>query len=84
MFVSSPNFTSVICDPTPLPAPSSSVDDDVLFASDPFVNAPCHIDYGYNVRLGENVYINFNCTILDTCLVTIGARSKAGPPLLTS
>nr|POF05987.1 putative acetyltransferase [Quercus suber] len=33
------------------------------------------IDYGTNVKLGENVYINFNCTILDTLSVTIGART---------
>lgn len=25
------------------------------------------------------MFINFNCTILDTCLVTIGARTLFGP-----
>lgn len=25
--------------------------------------------------MGKNVFINFNCTILDTCAVTIGART---------
>ena len=25
------------------------------------------------------MYINFNCTILDTCLVTIGTRTLIGP-----
>lgn len=33
------------------------------------------IDYGTNVRVGAGVFINFNCTILDTCLVSIGART---------
>ncbi len=30
-------------------------------------------------RLGKEVYINFNCTFLDTCLITIGARTLIGP-----
>ena len=34
--------------------------------------AHCH-------RLGKGVYINFNCTFLDTCLITIGARTLIGP-----
>jgi len=38
-----------------------------------------HIDYGSNLRLAPGVYINFNCTVLDTCLVTIGARTLVGP-----
>lgn len=37
------------------------------------------MDYGTNARLGANVFINFNCTILDTCLVIIGARTVIGP-----
>ena len=36
---------------------------------------PIRIDYGTNVELGENVFINFNATILDTCRVSIGART---------
>jgi acetyltransferase-like isoleucine patch superfamily enzyme len=43
------------------------------------VLAPVHIDYGTNVRVGPGVFINFNCTILDTCVVTIGARTLFGP-----
>jgi len=30
-------------------------------------------------RLGEGVYVNFNCTFLDTCVITIGARTLLGP-----
>lgn len=33
------------------------------------------MDYGTNLKVFGNVFINFNCTILDTCLVTIGART---------
>jgi acetyltransferase-like isoleucine patch superfamily enzyme len=45
----------------------------------PWVEAPFHADYGTNLRLGDNVYINFNCTIIDTCLVRIGSRTLIGP-----
>jgi acetyltransferase-like isoleucine patch superfamily enzyme len=31
------------------------------------------------VRVGEGVFINFNCTIIDTCLVSIGARTLFAP-----
>lgn len=40
---------------------------------------PVHIDYGTNVELGANVFVNFNCTIIDTCKVTIGARTLFAP-----
>jgi acetyltransferase-like isoleucine patch superfamily enzyme len=29
--------------------------------------------------VGEGVFINFNCTIIDTCLVSIGARTLFAP-----
>lgn len=41
--------------------------------------APIHIDYGTNVRIAPTAMVNFNCTILDTCLVTVGARTLIGP-----
>lgn len=31
------------------------------------------------MKLGAGCFINFNCVILDTCLVTIGARTLVGP-----
>lgn len=31
------------------------------------------------LRIGSGVYINFNCVLLDTCLITIGARTLIGP-----
>lgn len=41
--------------------------------------APIHMDYGSNVKVGEGVFINFNCVLVDTCLITIGARTLFGP-----
>jgi acetyltransferase-like isoleucine patch superfamily enzyme len=37
------------------------------------------MDYGHNVRLGKNIFINFNSVFLDTCLITIGDRTLVGP-----
>ena len=54
-------------------------EDEVLLENEPWVHPPIHIDYGTNVRISEGVFINFNCTILDTCLVSIGPRTLIGP-----
>src|SRR6185436_20023497 len=29
------------------------------------IRPPFHCDYGYNIYLGDNVFLNFNCIILD-------------------
>lgn len=44
-----------------------------------FIESPFLCDYGYNISLGSNVYFNFNVTILDCALVTIGNNVKFGP-----
>lgn len=43
------------------------------------VRAPFHVDYGSNIALGDGVFLNFNCVILDVCRVVIGARTQIGP-----
>lgn len=43
------------------------------------VEAPFFCDYGSNIELGEKVYFNFNCVILDVCSVRIGAFTMFGP-----
>jgi acetyltransferase-like isoleucine patch superfamily enzyme len=53
--------------------------DEALFKDEPWVEAPVHMDYGSNVKVGQGAYINVNCVIIDTCLVTIGARTLFGP-----
>lgn len=40
---------------------------------------PFFCDYGLPVRLGEGVYINARCTMLDGGGITIGAHTKVGP-----
>ncbi len=43
------------------------------------IEAPFHCDFGYNISLGSNVFLNFNCIILDCGTVTIGDGVKLGP-----
>lgn len=40
---------------------------------------PFHCDYGFNIRLGTGVFMNFNCVILDVTHVIIGDRTQIGP-----
>ena len=40
---------------------------------------PFYCDYGFNLRLGANVFLNYNCVILDTAPVTIGDDTRIGP-----
>lgn len=39
---------------------------------------PFFCDYGKNIHLGERVFFNFNCVVLDVCEVRIGAFSQFG------
>lgn len=41
--------------------------------------APFFCDYGTNIHLGERVYFNFGCVVLDVCEVKIGAFTSFGP-----
>jgi maltose O-acetyltransferase len=44
-----------------------------------WLQPPFYCDYGYNMKLGEKVFFNFNCVVLDVTLVTIGSRTLFGP-----
>ena len=43
------------------------------------IRPPFHCDYGFNIRLGSNVFLNFNCVILDVVEVTIDDGTQIGP-----
>jgi maltose O-acetyltransferase len=47
--------------------------------NDAVIRPPFFCDYGYNIRLGDNVFLNFNCVILDVVEVSIGDRTQIGP-----
>jgi len=42
------------------------------------VQPPFFCDYGTNIELGERVFFNFNCIVLDVCKVSIGEYSQFG------
>lgn len=44
-----------------------------------WIQPPFFCDYGSNIRLGNRVYFNFNCVVLDVCSVTIGDFALFGP-----
>lgn len=71
---------SIVCDKTALPPlAATSEEDDRLFEDEPDVQTPVIMDYGYNVKLGKGVFINWNATFIDTCLITVGSRTLCGP-----
>ena len=43
-----------------------------------WLQPPFFCDYGSNIELGERVFFNFNCTVLDVCKITIGDYSQFG------
>lgn len=43
------------------------------------IRPPFFCDYGFNIKLGANVFLNFNCVILDVVEVTIGDETQIGP-----
>jgi maltose O-acetyltransferase len=44
-----------------------------------WMQPPFYCDYGSNIELGERVFFNFNCVVLDVCCVRIGDFSQFGP-----
>ena len=44
-----------------------------------WMQPPFFCDYGSNITLGERVFFNFNCVVLDVCRVTIGSFTLFGP-----
>jgi maltose O-acetyltransferase len=47
--------------------------------ADSVIRPPFFADYGYNIHLGRNVFLNFNCVLLDVTHITIGDRTQIGP-----
>lgn len=44
-----------------------------------WVQPPFYCDYGSNITIGDNVFFNFNCIVLDVMQVKIGSRTLVGP-----
>ena len=44
-----------------------------------WMQPPFYCDYGTNIELGERVFFNFNCVVLDVCRVRIEDFTLFGP-----
>lgn len=43
------------------------------------IKIPFMCDYGYNIEIGDNVFINYNCTMLDCNKIKIGNNVLIAP-----
>lgn len=43
------------------------------------IRAPVFVDYGYNIHIGDDVFLSYGCVLLDVCPITIGERTQIGP-----
>jgi maltose O-acetyltransferase len=46
---------------------------------DVWMQPPFFCDYGFNILLGRKCFFNFNCVVLDVCLVRVGDYTLFGP-----
>ena len=49
-----------------------------------WLQLPFFCDYGANILLGERVFFNFNCVVLDVAPITIGDHTLFGPAVQVS
>jgi maltose O-acetyltransferase len=43
------------------------------------IRSPFYCDYGKQITIGSNGFVNYNCVILDVATVTIGDYAQIGP-----
>lgn len=44
-----------------------------------WIESPFYCDYGTNISIGENTFINFNCVFIDNNKIEIGSNVLIGP-----
>lgn len=44
-----------------------------------WIEPPFYCEYGHQIFLEDNVYLNFNCTLLDAAPISIGKNTFIGP-----
>ncbi|MBL8878554.1 MAG: sugar O-acetyltransferase [Phycisphaerales bacterium] len=44
-----------------------------------WIEPPFHCDYGENIEMGDNVYLNFNCVMLDCAPIRLDRNVMVGP-----
>ncbi|KAI9840062.1 MAG: hypothetical protein M1819_000255 [Sarea resinae] len=74
-------WRDVVVDGRPLPPidPDPKRDAAQFDETDPLIEAPITVDHGFNLRVSAGSMLNFNCIVLDTCMITIGKRTLVGP-----
>ncbi|NNU80533.1 sugar O-acetyltransferase [Halovulum dunhuangense] len=43
------------------------------------IRTPFLVDYGTHIRIGDGVFLNYGCVLLDVCDITIGDGTQIGP-----
>jgi maltose O-acetyltransferase len=43
------------------------------------IRSPFYVDYGVNIYVGDRVFLNYNCVLLDVCTIHIGSGTQVGP-----
>ncbi len=43
------------------------------------IRPPFYVDYGSNIHLGQGVFLNYGCVLLDVCPIMIGPDTQIGP-----
>ena len=44
-----------------------------------WIEPPFYCDYGFNIFIGDNTYLNFNCVLLDCNIIRIGKNVQIAP-----
>ncbi|MFC7320136.1 sugar O-acetyltransferase [Halobacillus campisalis] len=44
-----------------------------------YIEPSFQCDYGYNIKVGDGFFANYNCVLLDVCPISIGDRVLFGP-----
>ncbi|KFA61896.1 hypothetical protein S40285_06562 [Stachybotrys chlorohalonatus IBT 40285] len=73
-------WREVTGDARPLPAQlEDAAADEAQFDEEPWIEPPVFMDYGTQVTLGAGVFVNAYSTWIDTCAISVGARTLLGP-----
>ena len=60
-----------------------------IFVNEPnvescFIEPTLRVEYGSNIRFGKDLYMNFDCILMDVCPITIGDSVMFGPRVVVA
>ena len=50
-----------------------------MISDDAVIRPPFYCDYGFNIRMGSGVFVNFGCVFLDVVAIALGDGCQIGP-----